>query len=118
MNEQRALRVGSEIQREIARMLSSGAIKDDRIGFVTITAAKVSPDLREAKVYFVTSGTEAEQAATAEGLKANAHRFRSSIGKNMRLRHAPSITFEYDISIENGMKIEALLADVRKKEGW
>jgi len=118
MSEQRALRVGAEIQREIARMLTSGTLKDDRIGFVTITAVKVTADLREAKVYWVGQGSEQQQAESAAALKENAGKLRSHLGKVMRIRHAPTITFKFDESIENGMKMEALLAEVRKKEGW
>lgn len=117
MSEQRALRVGAEIQREIARMLTSGTLKDDRIGFVTITAVKVTADLRDAKVYWVGQGSEAQVKESALALKENAGRLRSHLGKVMRLRNAPIVTFHYDDSIENGMKIEALLAEVRKKEG-
>lgn len=118
MSEERATRVGDQIQREIASLLSTGGIKDPRIGFVTITAVKLTPDLKEAKVYFTSHGSEAEQKETAEGLADSAGRLRSHIGKVMRIRHAPTITFVFDKSIEEGAKIERLLGEVRKKEGW
>lgn len=118
MSEARATRVGDQIQREIAQMLSTGQIKDPRIGFVTITAVKVTSDLKEAKVYFTTHGSETEQKETAEALADNAGKLRSHIGKAMRIRHAPTIQFVFDKSIEEGAKIERLLSEVRKKEGW
>ena len=118
MSEARATRVADQIQREIATLLSTGALKDDRIGFVTITGVKVTDDLKEAKVYFTAHGTEPEQKASAEALASHAGRFRSHIGKEMKIRHAPSLRFIHDASIEEGAKIERLLKEVRDKEGW
>lgn len=118
MSDSRAVRVGEEIQREIARMLSTGRLKDDRIGFVTITGVRVNSDLRQAKVYFVVHGAEDEQRQTAEALQEHAGRLRSHIGKVMRIRRAPELTFTPDASIDEGMKIERLLQEVREKEGW
>ena len=118
MSETRMARVGDQIQREIATLLSTGAVKDDRIGFVTITAVKVTEDLKEAKVFFTAHGTEAEQKSSAEALIAHAGQFRSHIGKEMKIRHAPVLRFVHDASIEEGAKIERLLKEVRDKEGW
>lgn len=118
MSEARAARVGEEIQREIARLLSTGKLKDDRIGFVTITGVEVTSDLREAKVYFVTHGTDAEQKASKEALSENAGRLRSHVGKVMKIRHAPELRFVRDKSVDEGAKIDRLLREVRDKEGW
>ena len=118
MSEARVARVGDQIQREIANILTTGQLKDDRIGFVTITAVKVTQDLKEAKVYFTTHGTEAEQKVSAEALASHVGRLRSHIGKEMKIRHAPSLRFVHDASIEEGAKIERLLKEVREKEGW
>lgn len=118
MSEARATRVGDQIQREIATLLLSGQLKDERIGFVTITAVKVTPDLKEAKIYFTAHGTDAEQAESAAGLASCAGRVRSFIGKMMKIRHAPTVEFVHDVSIEEGAKIERLLKEVREKEGW
>lgn len=118
MSESRAVRVAEEIQREIARMLSTGRLKDDRIGFVTITGVRVTPDLREATIYYVAHGSDEEQAKTGDALESNAGKLRSHIGKVMRIRHAPELRFKADVSIDEGMKIERLLKEVRDKEGW
>jgi ribosome-binding factor A len=118
MSETRLARVGEEIQREIASLLSEGRIKDDRIGFVTITGVKVTQDMTEANVYYSAHGTEAEQKATGEALAANAGRIRAHIGRVMKIRHAPLLHFMYDKSIEEGAKIDRLLREVREKEGW
>lgn len=118
MSETRTARVGDQIQREIASLLTTGALKDDRIGFVTITGVKVTEDITEAKVYYVSHGTDAEQMAVSQALAENAGRIRSLVAKAMRLRHMPSLRFVYDQAIEEGAKIDRLLQEVRKKEGW
>jgi ribosome-binding factor A len=118
MSEERATRVGDQMQREIASYLSAGKLKDDRIGFVTITAVKVTSDLREAKVYFVSHGTDEEQKTSAAALAENAGRLRSLIGRTMKIHHAPLLRFIQDASIEEGSKIERLLKEVRDREGW
>ena len=118
MSETRRSRVADQIQREIASLLSTGQVKDDRIGFVTITGVKVTDDMKEAKVYYVAHGSEAEQASADEALKENAGKLRSHIGKVMKIRHAPLLRFVQDTAIEEGSKIDRLLKEVRAKEGW
>lgn len=118
MSEARRARVADQIQREIASLLSTGQLKDDRIGFVTITGVKVTDDLKEAKVWYVAHGTEAEQRAAAEALAGHAGKLRSHLGRVMRIRHAPALRFVHDASIEEGAKIDRLLKEVREKEGW
>src|ERR1700722_14523569 len=100
MSETRVARVGDQIQREIASLLSSGGLKDDRIGFVTITGVKVSPDLMEAKVYYSVHGSEAEQKATADALKENIGKIRAYVSKHIKIRHTPSLQLVHDASIE------------------
>lgn len=118
MAETRTRRVADEIQREIASLLSTGKIKDPRIGFVTITGVEVTPDLMEAKVFYVVHGTVEEIKESSRALSDSAGRLRSHLGKVMKIRHAPQLRFVHDKSIEEGSKIEALLKEVRNKEGW
>lgn len=118
MSESRAVRVAHQIQREIAQLLTSGKLKDDRIGFVTITGVDVSSDLSEAKVWYAVHGTDEDKKSTAEAFKDLAGQVRSHIGKVMRIRHAPSLRFLVDEAIDRGARIEELLKDVREKEGW
>jgi ribosome-binding factor A len=117
MSEARARRVADQIQREIATLVTNGSLKDDRIGFVTITGVEVTPDLREARVWFVAHGSDAQQAESAAALQENRGRLRSHIGREMKIRHAPELTFSRDKSIDEGMKIEGLLKEIRDKEG-
>jgi ribosome-binding factor A len=109
----RAERVAEGIRAEVAMFLRDGA-KDPRLtGMVTVTGVDVTRDLRHARVFVSVLGTDAERAATFEGLKSVAHHLRGSIGRALRLRAAPEIEFRLDESIAQAARIEALLAQVR-----
>jgi ribosome-binding factor A len=112
-NTRRADRVGEAIREEIATFLAESA-KDPRIvGFVTVTGVEVSPDLRHAKVFVSVMGSEAEKAATFEGLASTASHLRSRVGRALRLRVAPEIHVREDESVARAARIEALLADIK-----
>jgi len=109
----RADRVSEAIREEVATALIGGA-KDPRIvGFVTVTAVEVTPDLRHAKVFVSVMGTDAERAQTLEGLAASAPEMRMRIAKALQLRFAPEIAFKNDPSVERAARIETLLAQVK-----
>jgi ribosome-binding factor A len=78
-----------------------------------VTGVDVTRDLRHAKVFVSVMGSDAERQATLEGLESAASHLRSRIGRALRLRVAPEITFRYDESIARAAKIEALLAELR-----
>src|SRR5437773_2782526 len=102
MSEARLARLSDQIQSEIASLLSTGQIKDERIGCVRITVVKVTQDLKEAKVYYTAHGTDVEQVASADALADSAGRMRSHIGRVMKIRQAPALRFVRDASIEEG----------------
>src|SRR5438477_9211429 len=94
---------------EAVRAVLSDAIskdlKDPRIGFVTVTGVKTSPDLRHARVYVSVLGDEQARASSLEGLRC-AHGFlQSMLASQLTLKHTPTLTFEYDESIDRGMRI-------------
>ena len=114
-DNRRADRVAEAIREEVATFLANDA-KDPRItGLVTVTGAEVTRDLRHAKVFVSVMGTDAERKATFEGLASVATHLRSRVGRALRLRLAPEITFKPDESIARATRIEDLLA--RIKEG-
>ena len=115
MPSQRAQRVGETIQQEISALLLRG-LKDPRIGFVTITGVEVTPDLHLARVYFTVIGDDAARKASAAGLKSSIPFIRQHLGKDLRMRYAPDLIFQYDTSIEYGNRIESLLRDVHTPE--
>jgi ribosome-binding factor A len=114
----RPARVAHEFQRELSALLARG-LKDPRItGFITVTGAKMSPDLKEAVAYVSVHGAEAERKRTMEGLAAAAGWLQREVAHHLRLRYTPHLRFVYDESVEEGDKIERLLREVKAKEGW
>ena len=112
-DHRRSERVAEGIREEVATFLAEDA-KDPRIvGLVTVTGVDVTRDLRHAKVFVSIMGSDVERQATLEGLDSAASHLRSRIGRALRLRVAPEITFRYDESIARAAKIEALLAELR-----
>lgn len=111
-------RVGQEIQAAIGDLLARGMLRDPRIGYITITGVKVSPDLRVAKVFYSMIGTEQERADTQKGLEAAKGFVRREVTSVVNLRVSPEIFFTFDESVGEGDKIDRLLREVRSKEGW
>ena len=91
-------------------------LKDPRIGFVTITAVDVSPDLRSAKVFYTVIGDEEARVATAAGLKSSSGYIRQQLGKQLHLKYIPELTFVYDSSVEYGNRIENLLREINPSD--
>jgi ribosome-binding factor A len=111
-------RVGQEIQAAIANILTRGELKDPRIGYITITGVKVSPDLKTARVFYSMIGTEQERKDTHKGLEAAKGFIRREVTEAVNLRVSPEIFFSFDESLERGDRIERLLREVKEKEGW
>jgi ribosome-binding factor A len=110
--------VAHEFQRELSALLARG-LKDPRIsGFITVTGAKMSPDLKEVVAYVSVHGEEPVRRRTMEGLAAAAGYLQREVARHIKLRHTPHLRFVYDESIEEGDKIERLLREVKDKEGW
>ena len=91
-------------------------IKDPRVGFVTITDAEVTPDLRYARVFFSVLGDATQQADTAKALNRAAGFVRSEFARRSQMRFVPEIKFEFDPSAERGARISQLLEQVRKQD--
>jgi ribosome-binding factor A len=113
----RPARVASEFQHEISQLLARG-LKDPRVtGFVTVTGAKMSPDLKEVTVYVSIHGDEKVRASTLEGLGAAAGFLQREAARNLKLRWVPHLRFVYDESVERGDRIERLLKEAKENEG-
>jgi len=112
----RPARVAEEFRHELAAVLGRG-LKDPRItGFITVTGAKMAPDLKEITVYVSIHAAEAERERTLEGLRAAATWLQREVSTNLRLRHTPHLRFVYDASVERGDRIERLLKEAREKD--
>jgi ribosome-binding factor A len=91
-------------------------IKDPRLGMITITDSRITPDLREATVYYTVLGDVAEQTATAAALESAKGLLRSTVGKALGLRHSPSLAFEQDVVQDTVKHIDDLLAAARESD--
>jgi ribosome-binding factor A len=108
-------RVADALQALVAELLLR-EIKDPRIGLVTITGVKVSPDLRHARVYFSCLGDDAQRAQSLKGLTSAAGFIRSQVARRLNLRVAPEINFEFDNSLEQAERLSRLLKDTPPRE--
>lgn len=111
MQNYRPTRVAELLQAEIADLLLR-QLKDPRLSMATISRVDVSPDLREARVYVSRVGDENEQKETMEGFARAVGFIRGQLGKRMKLRHTPSLTFALDTAIADGVRISRLLHDL------
>lgn len=108
MPHSRAERVGDLIREELSELLLR-AVKDPRVGMVTITEVAVSPDLRAARVYVITRAGEGVEDQTLAGLRAASGFLRGELGRRLRLRVIPELAFFSDPSLDHAMRIASLL---------
>jgi ribosome-binding factor A len=99
--------------REIVASTIELQVKDPRLGMVTITDAKVTPDLREATLYYTVYGSDEERQSSAMALESAKGVLRSQVGRQTGVRYTPSLTFVADVVPETAGKIEELLAKAR-----
>jgi ribosome-binding factor A len=114
MDYQRSDRVGDLLIEIISEVLRR-EIRDPRIGAVTLTRAKVSKDLRHARVYVNLLGAQEQKAEVFAGLRSATGFIRSRLGKQLKLRFIPTIEFVYDESEDEARRIEDLLDQVKPK---
>lgn len=112
MDPARAQKLADRIAVIVAGMLER-RIKDPRLGFVTVTEAKITNDLRDATVFYTVYGSAEERAATAAALASATGVIRSEVGRQTGLRHTPSLAFVLDTLPETSQHIEDLVARAR-----
>jgi ribosome-binding factor A len=98
----------NEVLREVIGA-AIGELSDPRIGFVTVTSVETSPDLRAAKVHVSVLGSEQEREASLAGLRSSHGVLQSKIAAETRMKRTPTLTFHYDETVEQGMRISKLL---------
>jgi ribosome-binding factor A len=109
----RSARVGDLIREEIADIIMN-KIKHKTLGFVTVTGAKVSDDLRHATVYLSVLNDE-EGDRTVRKLNSSASFIKGELGRRLKMKYVPELTFRIDESIEYGRKIDKLLDEVKSE---
>jgi ribosome-binding factor A len=101
----------NEVIREVLAAAIATDLKDPRIGFVTITHVETSPDLRAARVYVSVLGGAEERERTLAGLRS-AHGFlQGRINAELRMKRTPTLSFDYDDSLERGARISELMEE-------
>jgi ribosome-binding factor A len=99
----------NEAIREVLGDAIATELKDPRIGFVTVTEVDTSPDLRSARVYVSVLGSEVERKQSLDGLQSSHGYLQGKIASAMRMKRTPTLTFQYDESVDRGVRISRLL---------
>jgi ribosome-binding factor A len=116
MKRERMGRIDTELQRELARLIST-ELKDPRLGFVTVTRVEITNDLQSAKVFVSIIGDRHVAKQSMEALE-NARGFlRGELGHAVSLRHTPSISFVEDRSTERAIALSKVLAQTAREQG-
>jgi ribosome-binding factor A len=89
-----------------------GELKDPRIGFVTVTGVETSSDLRQAVVYVSVLGSERKREQSIDGLQAAHGILQARIARELRMKRTPQLTFEYDPSVERGVRMTQLIDEL------
>jgi ribosome-binding factor A len=103
-----------EAMRSVLSETIAKDLQDPRVGFVTVTGVKTSPDLRQARVFVSVLGDDAARAESLDGLRSAQGFLQSRVAAALRLKHTPTLQFDYDGSIDHGMRITELLKDEEK----
>jgi ribosome-binding factor A len=106
----------NEVLREVVGAAISSDLSDPRIGFVTVTSVETSPDLRTAKVYVSVLGSDQDREETLAGLRSSHGVLQTRIAAETRMKRTPTLTFHYDETIEQGVRISQLLEEAPTAE--
>ena len=115
MSQLRVEKVQELMKQEISQIIQR-ELKDPRIGFVTVTSVECTGDLREAKIYVSLMGSEQQVKDSWAGLNRGLGFIRREIGKRIRLRFTPELTFELDKSLDYSAHIQELLLKIKADE--
>ncbi len=108
-------RVNQAVREVLSEALPE--LKDPRIGFVTLTGVETSADLRQARVYVSVLGSERARVATLQGLAAAHGVLQARVGRELRLKRTPQLTFEYDDAVEHGIRMTKLIEELAPDDG-
>jgi ribosome-binding factor A len=111
MQGSRPDRVGEQIRQEVSQILAT-EVRDPKVGLVTLTRVKVSPDLQVARIYYTQMGDEKEQRETAKALERAAPFVRRQLGAILTLRRVPELHFHFDKGVAHQDRIEQVLMEL------
>jgi ribosome-binding factor A len=111
---ERMRRVNESVRQVLAESLPE--LKDPRIGLVTVTGVITSPDLRYATVYVSVLGSAKKRTATLRGLEAAHGLLQSKLARQLRMKRTPQLTFEYDPTVEQGVRMSRLIDELAPED--
>jgi ribosome-binding factor A len=111
---ERMRRVNESVRQVLSEAV--GELKDPRIGFVTVTGVETSPDLRHAKVFVSVLGSERKREQTIQGLSAAHGVLQSRLARELRMKRTPTLAFQYDPSVERGVRMSQLIDELAPDE--
>ena len=106
----RMRRVNAAVREVLSEAV--GELKDPRIGFVTVTGVQTTTDLRKAVVYVSVLGRERKREQSIDGLQAAHGLLQAKIARELRLKRTPQLTFEYDPTVERGVRMTQLIDEL------
>ncbi len=106
-----------EAVREVHSDAMTNDLKDPRIGFVTVTDVRTSPDLRHAMVFVSVLGSDAEREASLDGLRSAHGYLQGRVAGQLRLKYTPTLSFEYDGTTDRALRVEQLLHEQAEGSG-
>src|SRR2546423_5418917 len=106
----RMRRVNESVRQVLSEALPE--LKDPRIGFVTVTGVETSRDLRQARVFISVLGSERKREQTLAGLEAAHGVLQARLGRELRMKRTPTLAFEYDPSVERGVRMTHLIDEL------
>ena len=104
-------RVDEAIREVLSDAVGSSGLKDPRIGFVTVTDVRTSPDLRHARVFVTVLGDEHQRQESLAGLRSAQGLLQRRVGSELRMKRTPTLEFRYDDTTDRVMRMEQLLGD-------
>ena len=113
MANRRISRLAEQLRREITEIVRQ-ELRDPRIGLVTVTDVRVTPDLDTARIRVSVPGGEEERQASLTGLRAAAGYVRGELGRRLRIRRIPELRFDLDDSLDHVRRIDALIAEIQQ----
>jgi ribosome-binding factor A len=115
MSSARVRKVAERIQVIVAEMLER-RVKDPRLGFVTVTDVRVTGDTQNASIFYTVLGEEEQLASTAAALESAKGILRSEVGKQLGMRHVPTLEFIHDALPDTARHLDELLAKARQSD--
>jgi ribosome-binding factor A len=107
------------VNESVREVLSEAVLelKDPRLGFVTITGVRTSPDLRQARVFVSVLGNERKREKSLAALTAAHGLLQARIARELHMKRTPTLAFEYDPSVEHGVRMSKLIDELAPDDG-